>query len=179
MRVNLHSVFDGAFQDINIKTVSKQVVNVHQREIRLCKECGTPMNPSCNITHKDNSTWYYTKVWCICGIGLVQTNWMGWCLMEEEMVPSLTWPCIFGFGSVIAVLIRRYCERFIGSLTSKEKHEEVCHLLSKGWTTHLVSGVIILVHQCCFCTIQKANVKCLHLTGLNQKQKKIMQVSFL
>jgi hypothetical protein len=103
---------------------------------------------------------------------LVQTNWMGWCLMEEEMVPSLTWPWIFGFGSAIAVLIGRYCGRFIGSLTSKEKHEEVCHLISKGWTTHLLSGVIILVHQCCFCTIQKANMKCLHFTGLNQKQKK-------
>jgi hypothetical protein len=89
VRVNLHFVFDGAFQDINIKTVSKQVVNVHQREIKLREACGTqfckgnqmdvvssytPMNPSCNITHKDNSTWYYEKDWCNCGIGLVQTN---------------------------------------------------------------------------------------------------------
>jgi hypothetical protein len=74
--VKLQSVFDGAFPNMKIITISKQVVDVHQRKIKLgeawgmqfCR--GNPMdvvsgfiltNPRCNITLKDNSTWYYKK----------------------------------------------------------------------------------------------------------------------
>ncbi len=61
---------------MKIKTISKQVVDVHQRTIKLWEAQGThfcrgnqmdvvasftPMNPTCNITLKDNSTWYYKK----------------------------------------------------------------------------------------------------------------------
>jgi hypothetical protein len=75
--VNLQSVFDGAFPNMKIKTISKQVVDVHQRKIKLWEAWGThfcrgnqmdvvtsytPMNPrSCNVTLKDNLTWYYKK----------------------------------------------------------------------------------------------------------------------
>jgi hypothetical protein len=75
--VNLQSVFDGAFSNMKIKTISKQVVDVHQRKIKLWEAWGThfcrgnqmdvvtsytPMNPrSCNVTLKDNLTWYYKK----------------------------------------------------------------------------------------------------------------------
>jgi hypothetical protein len=61
---------------VKIKTISKQVANVHQRKIKLWEARGThffrgyqmdivtgytPTNPSCNITLKDNSTLYYKK----------------------------------------------------------------------------------------------------------------------
>jgi hypothetical protein len=74
--VNLQSVFDGAFANVKIKTISKQVVNAHQRKIKLWEARGTcffrgyqmsiladytPTNPSCNITLKDNLTLYYKK----------------------------------------------------------------------------------------------------------------------
>jgi hypothetical protein len=74
--VNLQSVFDGAFPNVKIKTISKQVVNAHQRKIKLWEARGThfcrgnqmdvvasytPTNPSCSITLKDNLTWYYKK----------------------------------------------------------------------------------------------------------------------
>jgi hypothetical protein len=77
VRVNIQSVFDGAFSSIKIKTVSKQVGYVHQRELKLWEARGkhfcrgnqkdvisgyTPMNPSCNVTLKDDSTWYYKKM---------------------------------------------------------------------------------------------------------------------
>jgi hypothetical protein len=83
MRVNLQSVFDGAFPNVKIKTVSKQVVNVHQTEIKLWESWGTcfcrgnqtdavssytPMNPSHNVTLKDNSTWYYKKTGAIAAL---------------------------------------------------------------------------------------------------------------
>jgi hypothetical protein len=53
---------------------------VHQREIKLWEAQGThfwrgnqmdvfasytPMNPSCNVTLKENSTWYYKKTGAI------------------------------------------------------------------------------------------------------------------
>ena len=74
--VNLQSIFDGAFTNVKIKTISKQVSEVHQRKIKLWEARGThffrgyqmdivagytPTNPSCNITLKDNSTLYYKK----------------------------------------------------------------------------------------------------------------------
>jgi hypothetical protein len=74
--VNLQSIFDGAFASMKIKTVSKQVSEVHQRKIKLWEARGmhffrgyqmdivagyTPMNPSCNVTLKDNSTLFYKK----------------------------------------------------------------------------------------------------------------------
>jgi hypothetical protein len=74
--VNLQSVFDGAFANVNIKTISKQVVDVHKRKIKLWEAMGmcffrgyqmdivagyTPMKPSCIITLKDNLTLYYKK----------------------------------------------------------------------------------------------------------------------
>jgi hypothetical protein len=74
--VNLQSVFDGAFANVKIKTISKQVVNAQQRKIKLWEARGmrfcrgyqmdivagyTPTNPSCNITLKDNSTLHYKK----------------------------------------------------------------------------------------------------------------------
>jgi hypothetical protein len=62
---------------MKIKTISKQVVDVHQEgKIKLWEARGmcfcrgyqmdivagyTPMNPSCNGTLKDNSTLYYKK----------------------------------------------------------------------------------------------------------------------
>jgi hypothetical protein len=33
--VNLQSVFDGAFANVKIKTISKQVVDAHKRKIKL------------------------------------------------------------------------------------------------------------------------------------------------
>jgi hypothetical protein len=33
--VNLQSVFDGAFANVKIKSISKQVVDAHQRKIKL------------------------------------------------------------------------------------------------------------------------------------------------
>jgi hypothetical protein len=72
--VNLQSVFDGAFANVKIKTISKQVVNAHKRKIKLWEAMGThffrgyqmdivtgytPTNPSCNVTLKD--TLYYKK----------------------------------------------------------------------------------------------------------------------
>jgi hypothetical protein len=74
--VNLQSIFDGAFTNVKIKTISKQVSKAHQRKIKLWEARGThffrgyqmdiftgytPTNPSCNITLKDNSTLYYKK----------------------------------------------------------------------------------------------------------------------
>ena len=74
--VNLQSIFDGAFANVKIKTISKQVSEAHQRKIKLWEARGshffmgyqmdivtgyTPMNPSCNVTLKDNSTLYYKK----------------------------------------------------------------------------------------------------------------------
>jgi hypothetical protein len=74
--VNLQSVFDGAFANVKIKTISEQVVDAHKRKIKLWEATGmrffrgyqmdifagyTPTNPSCNITLKDNSTLYYKK----------------------------------------------------------------------------------------------------------------------
>jgi hypothetical protein len=65
VRLNLQSVFNGAFPNIDINRVSKQVFDMHQREIQLWEACGmqfcignqmdvvssyTPMNPSCNIS---------------------------------------------------------------------------------------------------------------------------------
>jgi hypothetical protein len=41
VRVNLQSVFDGAFPNVKIKKESKQVVDVHQREIKLWAAHGT------------------------------------------------------------------------------------------------------------------------------------------
>jgi hypothetical protein len=81
--VNLQSIFDGAFANVKIKTISKQVVKVHQRKIRLWEARGThffrgyqmdivagytPTNPSCNITLKDNSTLYYKKTSAIAAL---------------------------------------------------------------------------------------------------------------
>jgi hypothetical protein len=74
--VNLQSIFDGAFTNVKIKTISKQVSKAHQRKIKLWEARGTcffrgyqmdifagytPTNPSCNVTLKDNSTLYYKK----------------------------------------------------------------------------------------------------------------------
>jgi hypothetical protein len=74
--INLQSVFDGAFANVKIKTISKQVVDAHKRKIKLWEAMGmcffrgyqmdivagyTPTNPRCNITLKDNSTLYYKK----------------------------------------------------------------------------------------------------------------------
>jgi hypothetical protein len=74
--VNLQSIFDGAFANVKIKTISKQVVDAHQRKIELWEARGmhffrgyqmdifagyTPTIPSCNITLKDNSTLYFRK----------------------------------------------------------------------------------------------------------------------
>jgi hypothetical protein len=74
--VNLQSVFDGAFANVKIKTISKQVVDAHKRKIKLWEATGTrffrgyqmdivagytPTNPRCNVTLKDNSTLYYKK----------------------------------------------------------------------------------------------------------------------
>jgi hypothetical protein len=74
--VNLQLIFDGAFANVKIKTISKQVSEVHQRKIKLWEARRThffrgyqmdivagytPTNPSCNITLKDNSTLYYKK----------------------------------------------------------------------------------------------------------------------
>jgi hypothetical protein len=74
--VNLQSIFDGAFANVKIKTISKQVSEVHQRKIKLWEARGThffrgyqmdnvagytPMNPNCNVTLKDNSTPLYSK----------------------------------------------------------------------------------------------------------------------
>jgi hypothetical protein len=39
--VNLQSVFDGAFANMKIKTISKQVVDAHQRKIKLWEARGT------------------------------------------------------------------------------------------------------------------------------------------
>jgi hypothetical protein len=39
--VNLQSLFDGAFANMKIKTTSKQVVNAHQRKIKLWEAWGT------------------------------------------------------------------------------------------------------------------------------------------
>jgi hypothetical protein len=39
--VNLQSVFHGAFPNVKIKTISKQVVDAHQRNIKLWEACGT------------------------------------------------------------------------------------------------------------------------------------------
>jgi hypothetical protein len=72
--VNLQLIFDGAFANVKIKTISKQVSEAHQRKIKLWEARGmcffrgyqmdiiagyTPTNPSCNVTLKDNSTLYY------------------------------------------------------------------------------------------------------------------------
>jgi hypothetical protein len=61
---------------MKIKTVSKQVVNVHQKRIKLWETWGTQffrenlmdiisgsplMNPSCNVILRDNLTWYCKK----------------------------------------------------------------------------------------------------------------------
>jgi hypothetical protein len=61
---------------VKIKTISKQVVDEHKRKIKLWEAMGmhffrgyqmdivagyTPMNPSCNITFKDNLTLHYKK----------------------------------------------------------------------------------------------------------------------
>jgi hypothetical protein len=83
--VNLQSIFDGAYANVKVKTISKQVVNVHQRKIKLWEARGTcffrgyqmdivtgytPTNPSCNITLKDNSTLYYKKTSAIVAWGI-------------------------------------------------------------------------------------------------------------
>jgi hypothetical protein len=39
--VNLQSVFHGAFPNVKIKTISKQVVDAHQRNIKLWEAWGT------------------------------------------------------------------------------------------------------------------------------------------
>jgi hypothetical protein len=74
--VNLQLIFDGAFANVKIKTISKQVSEAHQRKAKLWEARHThffrgyqmdivtgytPMNPSCNVTLKDNSTLYYKK----------------------------------------------------------------------------------------------------------------------
>jgi hypothetical protein len=74
--VKLQSVFDGAFPNVKITTISRQVVDVHQRKMNLWESQGTrfcrgnqmddvsgftPTNPRCNITLKDNSIWYFKK----------------------------------------------------------------------------------------------------------------------
>jgi hypothetical protein len=81
--VNLQLIFDGAFADMKIKTISTQVVKAHQRKIELWEARGmrffrgyqmdivadyTPLNPSCNITLKDKSTLYYKKTSAIAAL---------------------------------------------------------------------------------------------------------------
>jgi hypothetical protein len=81
--VNLQSVFDGAFPNVKIKTISKQVVDAHKRKIKLWEARGmcffrgyqmdivaeyTPTNPSCNITLKDNLTLCYKKTSAIAAL---------------------------------------------------------------------------------------------------------------
>jgi hypothetical protein len=41
MIVKLHSVFDGAFSNVKITTISKQVVDMHQRKIKLWEAWST------------------------------------------------------------------------------------------------------------------------------------------
>jgi hypothetical protein len=68
---------------VKIKTIRKQGSEAHQRKIKLWEARGThffrgyqmdivagyiPMNPSCNVTLKDNSTLYYKKTSAIAAL---------------------------------------------------------------------------------------------------------------
>ncbi len=76
VKVQLWSVFHCAFLDVKIKTKSTQVVDGHQRMMKVWGAWGTQFsdgnsmdlvsafthtNPRFNITLEDNSTWYHNK----------------------------------------------------------------------------------------------------------------------